>query len=65
MGQAPYTAQLKALFVTFIELFHTPCFIIPSKMIEHGYQEILIELKRTRKLKGKKNEHISSKLARR
>ena len=34
-------------------------------MIEHGYQEILIELKRTRKLKGKKDEHISSKLARR
>ena len=34
-------------------------------MIEHGYQEILIELKRTRKLKGKKNEHIGSKLARR
>lgn len=32
-------------------------------MIEHGYQEILIELKRTRKLKGKKNEHIGSKLA--
>ena len=32
-------------------------------MIEHGYQEILIELKRTRKLKGKTNEHIGSKLA--
>ena len=32
-------------------------------MIEHGYQEILIELKRTRKLKGKRNEHIGSKLA--
>lgn len=32
-------------------------------MIEHGYQEILIELKRTGKLKGKKNEHIGSKLA--
>ena len=32
-------------------------------MIKHGYQEILIELKRTRKLKGKRNEQISSKLA--
>ena len=32
-------------------------------MIEHGYQEILIELKRTRKLKAKRNEQIGSKLA--
>lgn len=63
IGQTSYTAQRNALFVAFIESFHIMYLIIPSKMIKHGYQEILIELKRTRKLKGKRNEHIGSKLA--
>lgn len=38
----------------------TRLFIIPGKMIQHGYQEILIELKRTGKLQETQNIYVRS-----